>query len=486
MIWLLLAAFAQEPRWHALEGSTWTLSEPVEPRRGDLGMHVFRSKADCLGKGVDPAELDACAPWVDPATRRIHLAFRLEQASVGLPVAITARRLAVSVGAEKGGVSLRRGEAWDYEIVPHAPSGTGQLIVLLIDRSGSMYQPTTDAQGRPQAEGIARVVQALQSDAVKDALLPTGGGSRAAVMLLTFTDAVRGPYGEPWRMAEVLRDRAAYDKAVDALLDAPAPGFTHLYQSVQTVVSEVLLDADLAAWVTETQADPTVVLFTDGFNNTFSAQTCGDNAAELQRLMDLLRSAEAANGLGYTLHAIGLGRKFEPDFQLPLASGPITPRDLCGPAVAERIDGGLEKRGIDNVSLAWIAEAGGGRTLVHEEAGMVAGFLAQTGTALHAWYELRMHLDAIHQQRFRRALPVMVQVRSPRVASATLTLRPNPLFDQAPRGEGDVAAPTPAVAAFRVVMLGLAATFALLASPVAWHHARRALLRRFTTLGKRT
>ena len=54
-----------------------------------------------------------------------------------------------------------------------------------------------------------------------------------------------------------------------------------------------------------------------------------------------------------------------------------------------RIDGDLENRGIDNVSLEWIAKVGGGQSFVSKDKKGLANAFIQAAALRYKWFELR-------------------------------------------------------------------------------------------------
>ncbi len=507
LLWLTMAAFAQEAAssqatsatpaaatesdppaatssaWAAIpaEGSSWRMAMPEAPSVGGTRVHVFHDAADCLAAGMDVEEVAACAPTVSPADRLVRFSFALSDDEGGLqPLALTPGRMRVQLGAPD---ELRADVQTRYlQVVGHQPVGYGQLFVLLIDRSSSMY--TDPGDGRDPA--MAFVVAALLDPAALDTFFPKAAGARTGVLLLGFSDAVRAVDGGAWTDAKILTDRKAYAAAVDKLLDEPAPSYTHLYDAVRTTLDEVMPSAPVDGFVRLTQGDPALVVLTDGFNNVRAEQTCAENAGPLAELLGVVRARRGAPGARTDVFTVGFGRPFAPDLtDLPerLPERP-DPNFLCGASADARIDGGLELQGIDNVSLGLLAAAGGGRALVTEDAGRLGRFLARTGTPVHRWYELRLALPEGEQSRFRLRLPIGLTLTGARPGTAELVFFPNPWFDL-PSGldaQGRSASVRALGRAAGTLIVGLSLIAAIGAVYVGAYHLRRAVLRR----GRRT
>ncbi|MFM2161550.1 MAG: hypothetical protein RLZZ383_1062 [Pseudomonadota bacterium] len=469
--------------WAAIpaEGSSWRMGIPDTPSAGGSRVHVFRDAADCLAAGMDVEEIAACAPTVSPADRWVRFSFALSDDEGALqPLALTPGRMRVQLGAPD---ELRADVQTRYlQVVGHQPVGYGQLFVLLIDRSASMYVDRPDG-GDP---AMAMVVQALLDPAALDTFFPNAAGARTGVLLLGFSDVVRAVDGGAWQGAAILTDRKAYASAVDRLLDEPEPAYTHLYDAVRTTLDEVMPSAPVDGFVRLTQGDPALVVLTDGFNNVRAEQTCAENAVPLADLLGVVRARRGAPGARTDVFTVGFGRPFAPDLtDLPerLPERPDA-NFLCGASADARIDGGLEVQGIDNVSLGLLAATGGGRSLVTEDAGRLGRFLARTGTPVHRWYELRLALPEGEQSRFRLRLPIGLALTGARPGTAELVFFPNPWFDL-PSGldaQGRSASVRALGRAAGTLVVGLALLAAVGAAYVGAYHLRRAVLRR----GRRT
>lgn len=480
-LWALCAAMGGEI--YALEDSAWRMLEPEEMDRAGYRMHLFRSRADCMGAlsaedSENPEMVDRCVPWIDPARRRLHFAFEVRHKNRRVPMALDRDRLEVALGDSQGTFQLRDG----VELTQHHDAGLRQLFILLIDRSSSMYD---GSKHRPRIEEIVR---ALLSPGVLDTFFPEeAGDGYTGVMLFSFKEKVTGVRGQPINDVVVLDSRDAYMKEVDSLLYQPKGGFTHLYGAVNTVLEDILVThPHIRPAIELTQADPALIVITDGFNNVSGSQVCGQNAPMLTNVLRTIDRVHRRPGrTGVQLFTIGLGPPYAPDFKPPPGRpGFISERQLCGDKANRRINGSLEREGIDNPSLLYMARAGGGRHYVGEDPGKVAALIAGTGARLHQWFEVEVELDERQLKRFRQEIPVLLEVSRPRHLEARTTLVPHPWLDGPGAREGaDGRLLPPSIRATSgVLLIGLGMTWFVFLTWTGLYHARRAILKRATTV----
>jgi hypothetical protein len=480
-LWWLALALAQDPDAEvatpdfAIEGTTWSMSTPSTVGDGGLKLRLFETPDKCLVHPADTNERRMCPPFVDPERAEVRLGMRVEKEGA-IPVALSAGDVEVQVPGRDGGlVDLVAGES--FELVPYQPLGFRQLWVLLVDQSGSMYRAVNGE--RPVME---KVVGALLSDATVDAFFPEEGQNLTGVLLLSFTGQVRAVPDGPWQSARVLVDREQYRFHVDKLLDEPvAVGYTGLYDAVRTTLDEVMMSQEVRTFPGNDNADPAVVVLTDGFNNEAGSDTCATNAPKLTRLIRWIGSLPSQSGhQGTTLHTVGFGKPFS-TYEPTMLPGEVTPQGLCGLEADRLINNNLETGRIDNVSLAYMALAGGGTAYVGEDPAGLAQFLGTTGATIHQWYGLHLRLPADVRKRMRMPLPLRIVVKRPRKLETRVTLFPHPWFDASP-GEVPIgttwAEPRPVLAATAWLLLGLGWTLGVFGFGVGAHHAWRALARR--------
>ena len=462
MIALLLGLWAGAADLEVpVPGSAWRLAVREGVDAQDRMLKVLVHEAACRQGEVTEADLPACVPAVDPVARTLRFGVQVRgtRDDEPIPAAISPSRLKVSVQTAGGADAV---ENEQLQVIGHDPLPGEQLVVLVVDRSGSMYT------GRAGDEPMVRVVRALLQPVTRRKLLPEDG--RSGVMLLAFSDQLRDVGGGPASEAAILTDDGGYEAAARALLHEGG-GYTHLFDAVDAVMDEVLLLARVHAFVERTQSDPVVVLITDGFNNTSSRQACGANAAPLVQLMRRLRDVQERPGYAPVLHTVGFGRPYQPSYELVPVDQALTPEQLCGADVGRVIDGDLEDDGIDNPTLAYLARAGGGETVVTEDPLALARFLLRAGAPRHRWYEVRASLPEGLAALFRTRIPMRVDVRGVEASHAELVFIPHPLLDLPAVGSATALASAWVLDA---VGLSLAALLAL----VGGRNLRRALLRR--------
>lgn len=444
-----------------IHGSTYRITQDEPSKGSEVRIDVLTTSDECANARID--DLSTCVPQVQRAQGEARLSFFLRDPTSGAPVYRALDREQVSL-SHNGSVQE------DFELVPHDPVSGGQLFVVMIDGSGSMYLNNN--------ERINKVYQALSSAGVVRAFYPEDDGKTGVVLLRFAGTELTGLDGKPPR---VLKNAAEYRSMVRDHLVKPKGGYTMLYKAVQYAVTDLLADKNIDAWLAIKGAEPTVVVLTDGFNNEKAGETCGDNVPRLTETLEVLK--ESRRGVGAssraTLYTVGLGRPYRAGKKPEGFDQTVTPTGLCGKYADYRIDPTLEEAGIDHVSLEWLAEAGGGVSFVRKDPRGLAEVLQKAAAARYRWYELRYKVpDSFHH---RRAFEVKLRLQSSARAETTLTLLPSPWLD-APTGErvaGDrwtTASPYRRTTVLVMSLLG----FLVLGTFVgpAWFNARRAIFRR--------
>jgi Mg-chelatase subunit ChlD len=476
---MLLAACAdpREPPY-PIEGSTWRIDKTVPSEKAELLIEFYNRRAACLedNRVVDSAELEACVPRVeraagvrdgdDPASE-VHVAFTLRDRRD--------RSLSLMLPLTKEDVSVQHMGSFipesDFELIPHGRTRTGQLFVVMVDGSGSMFEGPDPV--------VDRVEEALLTREVIDAFFPgkdddSGALVRTGVVIVRFTDKVTGLDGKP---PVVLTDRKMYRETVQQYLRSSPKGYTHLYDAVEYGAGDLLKEPAVAQWLAVNVGEPTLVVLTDGFNNEAPDDLCRTNAPRLAETLH--RVAEARLGaieLRPTIYTVGLGNPLHPRFKVPAGLDP-TPTQLCGKFSPRRINGDLEKEAIDNASLAWIATVGGGISYVERAASGVAKVFEKAAAERYKWYEIRYRVQWFHT---RRSFDTTVFLNNYARADSSITILPGPWMD-APTGTrvaGESwSRPTPLVRAAALVLpiLGLLVSIGFVTP--AMFNARRALLR---------
>ncbi len=466
----LLAAVACTSDLSPVPGTGVRISQPEQGKDTDLKLRIFTTETDCATLGPD--DLAHCLPWVDRASGEVHLAFRFFLGADPWPVPITRDQVEV---LHQGSVIQEGQNDQSFNLVPHDPVRAQQLFVVLIDGSASMNEPARNPR-------IERVRAALLEEGVVRAFFPDQ--VRTGVLLLTFAGASVRPVGGEMKVIERPRE---YRRLVQQALRAEG-GYTHLYDAVRYATGPLLSDVPaVRTFLQAANAAPTIVALTDGFNNEARDDTCGRNATRLESLLEHLVEARRGEGDLRTrpqVFTVGLGRPFHPSFDLPERRERVDPALLCRRKyVNAPIDGYLEAVGIDNASLTWIADAGGGRVYVKQDASGLGEAFQAAAAERYEWFEIRYRLDPFHLRRsFRTTLRLLAFAN----AEASVRIHPSGWLDGPPgvrQPDGWTARSTlRRTTALVLPVLGLLLTLGLL--PPALVNARRILggrLRRGTT-----
>ncbi|MEQ1567724.1 MAG: vWA domain-containing protein [Myxococcota bacterium] len=443
-----------------IDGTTYRVDADVPAESSEIRIDALTSYAECAGAKVD--DIEACLPRADRASGELHFSFVLRD-----PTSL--QDLPRAVKADQIKVTHDRAIQSGVELVPHEPMASGQLFVLLIDGSGSMYEK--------DGERIRKVWSALLKKSVIDGFYP-GGSNKSGVVLLRFSDKVVGiDGGKP----QVLTTRQEYEAAVREHLLRPSGGYTHLYGAVRYAITELLDQPEIQTFVTVRGAEPSVILVSDGFNNEARTDTCATNVPKLQSLIDLIREVRTTTGSSVrpTVYAVGLGKAYRKGDKPEGLNRQVTPAALCGPYADYPIDPSLEDEGIDHVSMRWIAEAGGGRSFVRSKANGLAEVLESAAATRYRWYELwyRVPDNFYHRKSFE------VQLQLDAIARATTSFRvfPNAWLDAptARREEGGAwHRPSPFADSLAILLPALGAVVVATYLGPALFNARRALFRR--------
>ncbi|MBN1336730.1 MAG: VWA domain-containing protein [Deltaproteobacteria bacterium] len=442
-------------------GTAVRISEPEQGKDTDLKLRFFTSESDCAA--LDPADRPHCLPWVDRASGEVHLAFRFFLGADVWPVPITRDEVEV---LHQGSVIQEGQNEQSLDLVPHDPVRAQQLFIVLIDGSASMNEPV-------QHPRIERVRAALLTDGVVHAFFPEQ--VRTGVLLLAFTGSQVRPVGGEMKVIERPRE---YRRLVRNELAAQG-GYTHLYNAVRYATGPLLTDVpQVRSFLQAANATPTVIALTDGFNNEARDDTCGRNAPRLEALLEHLVEVRHGEGDLRTrpqVFTVGLGRPFHPSFELPDRRERVDPALLCRRKyVNAPIDGYLEAAGIDNASLTWIADAGGGRAYVKQDATGLGEAFQAAAAERYEWFEARYRLDPFY---LRRSFRTTVRLLAFANAEASVRIHPSGWFDGPPgmpQADGWTSRSSLRQTTGLVLpLLGLFLTFGLL--PPAFFNARRIL-----------
>ncbi|MCB9675083.1 MAG: VWA domain-containing protein [Alphaproteobacteria bacterium] len=388
-------------------GSSYRIDNDKPDPESELFLDVFTTAEECARAKID--ETDICRPMVDRAAGEVHLSFMFRDRDTSQPFFIPLSRDQIMVRHD-------RARQESYELIPHNPRTSGQLYVVIIDGSSSMY----DNDG----ERIRKVNRALLSREVADAFFP-GEDGKTGVLLMQFSnDLHQLGGGEP----KVITNKAEYRQLVKDHLLTRSGGFTHLYGAVRDGMTKLLVDKDVRQFIASRNAQPTLIVLTDGFNNEEGSDTCGSNVSRLTETLDVVKKARRAGGTAKPMmYTVGLGKRYRPGEKPEGLNQSVTPSGLCGKYLDERIDSNLEVFGIDHISLAWLAEAGGGVSFVKQNYKGLAEVFLTAAAKRYEWFELKYRTpDPIyHRQSFDVSFSLLQGYRS----STEVSIHPNPWFD---------------------------------------------------------
>lgn len=440
-------------------GSTYRIDLDEKDPESELLLDIFTTGDDCANRKIDEVEL--CRPMVDRAAGEVHLSFQMvdRESEQMFPIALSTEQVAVS---------HNRYRQPDYELIPHNPRSAGQLYIVLIDGSGSMWEN----DGRR----INQVDKALKSKEVVDAFFPDPD-SQTGVVLMRFNQTLQPLDGQEIR---VVRNREAYRKEVREHLLTQTGGFTHLYDAASTGMTSLLAEKPIKDFLQTRQGQATIILLTDGFNNEQGSDTCSTNANRLRTTLDAIKTARSGGGTAKpVLYTVGLGKRYRQQDKPEGLNKPPTPEALCGRYADELINGRLETVGIDHISLAWLAEAGGGVSFVKQSYRGLADVFVRAAAKRYEWFELRYTVPdpVFHRQSFDVKISLLQGWRS----STTVTLHPSPWLD-APTATRDPGQRwsriTPLRHSLTVLMPVLGVLVFMNFFGAAWFNAYRAMFRR--------
>jgi hypothetical protein len=463
-----------------VENSTYRISSAAKTDGSELTVDIMHNRKRCLQVFSNPddvnteefedqdARIDMCVPKIDRASGQVQLSFRLaekDNKNRGLQLPLEKDHLAVLHAERKvPGVDFR----------PYEPTQVGQLFLILVDHSSSMR--LTDKQGVTR---MKRVIDALKAN--KSTFI----NKKSAVALFRFTNKVEGLDGTPWKDVKPISSKSEFEQQAELL--GQDAGWTHLYHAVDVAVGPMLdNDTAVARFLAENDMEPTIVVLTDGFNNTLPQETCGDNAAPLEETLKTIRSARRKPpSKRPTVYTVGFGVGFYQGFEAPEDDVDVSPTELCDRWQHNRIDGDLDKTRIDNASLLWIAKAGGGLGFIKSDHRALKKVFAETAPRRYRWYQVRYKVDPFYH---RSKFATRIQITNFAAADSAVTWYPSAWLDApsgiAPEGErwvvsGDIRRAT------GVMVLILGGLIFLTFLGPAMFNGRRAMFRRSRKTSKK-
>lgn len=451
-------------------GTAIRIGKPQTEKNTELELKIFTTEGECINS-VAPDLVDECLPYVDRASGEVRLGmqFRLDTDVFYMPLQAENLRV-IHQGTEVQ--DGQRGQR--YTLIPHEPRATNQLFILVIDGSSSMLINNRMEQVRA----------ALLLEDVKAAFFPEGVNS--GVVLMTFTDDKPEPVGG---VLKVIEDPAEYTRLVRRELRV-LNGYTHLYGAVTFATGELLENPEIKRFIDLQQAAPTVIALTDGFNNLGRDDLCSTNAPRLNILLKHLTKVRTSADVDLRrrpqVFTVGLGWALRKSYKLPDDTrGEVTPMQLCGGKFADRrIDGDLERFGIDNASLAWIAERGGGFTYVRQNRDGLGEAFRAAAARRYTWFEVRYRVDPFY---LRRAFRARLRLLSFARAESSVMIHPSAWLDAPPGVPMEDGWHKPQTylhtAAVAVPTLGLVVLLTYLSA--AYFNTSRALFRRARSTSRR-
>ncbi len=447
-----------------IAGSSYRIGPSQPSKEGEVSLRLLTTKMECARSPRETLEeIEACLPEVDRSTGQVKLSFEIrERSGAGDVLRFPLNEDAVEVYYEG-----RPQDPEDFELVPHDARRVNQLFILLIDGSGSMYEQNG---GR-----IKAVRKALLNPDVVDSFFP-GKGLQTGVILLRFTKTVRGLDG---RAPTIIKSKKAYKAMVANHLISRDRGYTHLYDAVRYAVGDLLKAEAVDRFLQGKSASPTVIALTDGFNNERADDTCASNVPRLQKALRAIDASRSKVELVKrpTVYTVGFGTPIQRGFKVPTNQDPSN-RTLCKGRAFKIINNGLERIGIDNPSLAWMAAMGGGVSFSKRSHRGLAKVFQEAAAERFGWYSVTYRLDPFYH---RRSFTTKVLLKNFASGSSQVKIHPSAWID-APTGRlgdddvGFTSSPLSDMLAFIMPLLGLLVGLAFLGP--AMFNARRAVFRR--------
>jgi len=399
----------------------------------DREIKIFNSRMDCLdlignlnlnrpanqkmSPEYEQKEIVNCMPWIDRKNGEVQLSFALMRGDSPEPIPLTEKYVDVVHDQH----DVKKDASAKVTLKRHEKILGSQLYMLIIDGSGSMDNLTGVVKDNRELTRMDFVKRALLNPSVSSAFFPEGSNNQ--VVMYTFTD------GTPVRLGGMISSKSEY-KAIVRTLQSLG-GYTHLYDAIDFGMNQLEESKDIEEYLAFQSASPTILVLTDGFNNQARSDRCASNAKRLEKLIqkiDEKRTNRDSNLLVLPrIYTVGLGTKirekviFREDYQ-----SDVDVDILCGQYKRMQIDGKLEKIGIDNVSLEWIAKVGGGQSFVSEsESGLAKAFRAVAETRFK-WFEIRYKVSPMWM---RKSFKTMIKIRSMASVSSEIDIYPHAWLD---------------------------------------------------------
>ena len=455
--------------WYPVENSTFLISDPkANLDKGDLFVNMFTTRDACKTESevVAGTDVDLCVPQLDRGSGRVRLGMYLQNKDQ------TGYRF-LNLADDDIRVSHDERPPYHTEIIPHGSQAAGQLYIILIDDTYSVYS----------TGGMDKIKSALRNKKVKEAFFRKEGSARSAVMLLRFHNEVYPLGGGKLQDAPIIEKPAKYEELIEGNLQAPEKNaWSHTYEALATVHTTLLESPNVQKWLGINQATPKIILLTDGFNNHDKFDACKTNTERLTELLSTLKKVREKGGEQKpSLYAVGMGEPFLPGFKFRIGMKP-TVDNLCGEYADQGIDssvgeGALEKF-VDNPSLEFIVDAIGGELSIRDDEEGLAEMFLKASAKRYSWYEIRYDVDPSHlRQGFDTRVIVDGLARGESVISWTGSAWVDPPSGK-PSTDDLSVEPSPFRRSFAVVAVILGLMISGMYIGPAIFNARRAVMRR--------
>lgn len=452
-MWVWSFLFSCSSEYTTIVGTMSRISEFVALEDSKRELRIYHNRLGCEDLvafteeyNEYPTEEEAiqrCLPWVNRSTGEVHLGFSV-YGNFHEPLSLTEENIEVTHNNRQ---VLNSEPESEVVLIPHFPVSVGQLFIVVIDGSGSMY---SIKDGEIES-GFQKVKNALRLNGVKRAFLRNvNSDATNGVVFFRFKDRGLEPIG-PKNKVTIVETVEEYDEVLNKYLINPKQsGYTHLYDAVEQSTIDILQKSyrfsgqknlnPITNWLaTKDDAAPVVIILTDGFNNTSAREVCRDNVKPFESLYNELLSVRDEEDSDYyrpSIFTVGLGRSIRTGYRLKtIPSSPPSGKELCAKFQNETINANLENKGIDNVSLEWIAKVGGGRSFVTNRSALLGRAFQQVATLKYHWFELRYKVNPqLLRQSFFSGIKLNVQTAE----ASKIHIQPHGWLDAPTGTESDV------------------------------------------------
>ena len=192
--------------------------------------------------------------------------------------------------------------------------------------------------------------------------------------------------------------------------------------------------------------------------------------------LDKIRRGEGDVRYLPTVYTVGLGRSAWRQFEVPDDTR-VSPSQLCKGYTQEIVNGGVERRGVDNAALSWIARIGGGSSFISRTTNGLADAFKAAAAVRYRWFEARYQVDPFY---LRRSFVSKLRLTTLMSSEASIEIKPSGWIDGPPGTlDADGWAHRSTYRQTLTLLLPLLGLFAASGYfPAAWFNVRRALFSR--------